>query len=236
MGLFDTPAVINKALKSLNEINLEDFPIDVIRKDEEGLLELSHDFFESPCFFQVTDWVMVQDKPCFKIKFFPRNCNELVNESITIASISLMDYISSWCKNVLEMISFQPMYENPKIDSIRKELQEKLGLSPENAEHLLNEVQKSHALQYLDQVAEILNDLEAAEYDPREIEEIKFDLEKIKRDIVLLRIKTQGELGNGITRLFSKVKVSKGGTYLLGKAADWGIGKMLDAGSDSFLS
>ncbi len=104
---------------------------------------------------------------------------------------------------------------------------EKLGLTAENTDLLIDDIQKKHAYQFCDNISDILDELNDKDYDQNKIQEIKFDLDKIKRDIESLKIQTQGDLKSGIARIWAKIKLADIGKYILDKTVDGTVGKLI---------
>lgn len=229
MGLFDTPVIVNENLLKLKNKVLSDFKIDVKIETDDNIFHVTHDYFDSPCYFKVTSWMVTSDKKIyFKAEWYPENDNitQVVKKNILISNLDFV--LDDWQSSIVKMLNFETLYTDLSLENLKRELVLKLGLTEENADKLLDETQKLHANQYCDQICDILDDLEGKEYDVDKIREIKFDLEKIKRDIESLKIKTAGELANGIVKAWSKIKLAKISEYVVGKIGDGMAGKLID--------
>lgn len=228
MGIFDTPAIVNENILALKNKNHTDFILDVIFVDDDNIFHIKHDYFDSPCYFKIALWKLnPKGIPVFLIEYYPESANNLIISKKEIIAGSSETFINGWQKTVARMLNYEVLYCDPKLESLRAEICEKLGLSEDNADQIIDEVQKKHAAQYCDQISDILDDLDSKDFDDAKIREIKFDIEKIKRDIESLKIKTKGDLADGITRVWSKIKLAKIGSYLLDKGADGIAGKFI---------
>ncbi len=228
MGLFDTPYSVNSQLLRLKKLTQESFTIDVTFINDENLFSVYHDYFDSPCFFSIIDWYQNEDSPPrFDIEFFPKDQNDLSDEYTDIACDNVFERLQAWANHVALIMQAEILYIDPELDSIQKQFMEQFGLNEENASKLLDDLQKKQAVQYCDSLLDILEELKGKKYDNSKINEIKFDLDKIKRKIESLEVKTQKELALNITRVFGKIKLAKIGTYILDKTTDAVTGKLI---------
>ena len=221
MGLFNTPYSINSKLLVFRSLSYEDFDSEVQFMDDESLFHVSHDYFDSPCFFKIVGWIPNDPNvPLFEVQKFPRNYNDLEESEHQVRADEIENWLNTWDNHVKKIMEAEVLYLDPELDNLREELMLKLGITEESAEKILNETQKAHAYQFCDQISDILDDLESNKYDETKIREIKFDLEKIKRDIENLKIKTNKDLMMGVASAWGKVKLAKVGKYILDKASD----------------
>jgi hypothetical protein len=228
MGIFDTPAIVNESILKLRSKPIDQYRIHVNIENDENLFHVTHDYFDSPCYFRVISWIMdPKGNPVFNVECFPHDSNNLKTRSLNIPAANVDKLLYNWEIFVDQLISYEELYIDPSLNTLRKELMLKLGLTEENADQILDETQKNHACQFCDQIVDILNELNDKDYDSIKIREIKFDLEKIKRDIENLRIKTNKELMTGIANAWGKVNLAKVGKYILDKAADGVAGKLI---------
>lgn len=183
MGIFDTPAVVNASILKLKSKPLDQYRIHVNIENDGNLFHITHDYFDSPCYFKVVSWIMdPKGNPVFAAEWFPQDSNNLKTVSRNIPAANIDKVLNSWEAFVGQLISYEGLYIDPSLDTLRKELMLKLGLTEENADKILDETQKKHASQFCDQIVDILDELNDKDYDSVKIKEIKFDLEKIKRD------------------------------------------------------
>lgn len=229
MGLFDTPAVVHSRIQELKKLDHDYFPFDVIFYDEVDIFKVSHDYFGSPFYFHVSSWKTNElNHPFFRVEYFPTNSNILTLWKNDIKAGDVLKTLSNWISQVKNMLQFEYLYSDPDLESIRDDLRLKLGLTEENADQLINEVQKKHAKQFCDQIIEILHELDGESYDTEKLKEIVFDLEKIKRDIDSLTIHTEGELSNGIINVWGRIKKSKLVKFIMGEVAEGAGGKLIE--------
>lgn len=229
MGLFDTPAIVNANILKLRSKPIEQYFIDVNIVNDGNIFHITHDYFDSHCFFKVITWNMDSlGLPIFAVEFFPENSNTLQTANQNIHAENLDKSLLLWEKHVAQLISYEDLYIEPELNKLKKELMLKLGLTEENADKILDDTQKNQACQFCDQIVDILNELNEKDYDSKKIQEIKFDLEKIKRDIDNLRIKTNQDLMTGIAKTWGKIRLAKVGQFILDKATDGLAGKLMN--------
>jgi len=234
MGIFDTPAIINTTLLKLKNKSFDKYLIDIRLENDENLFHIKHDYFESPCFFKITTWdTAISGTPILTTEFFPENSNSLKSVAELIHTANIEEIILSWEESISKMLSNESLYTNPELIDIKKELMLTLGLTNENAEKILDETQKKHAFQFCDHINDILDDLEENKYDENKITEIRFDIEKIKRDIENLKIKTTKDLITGVATTWSKIKLAKIGQYLIDKTTGAMASKLIGVAIDN---
>ncbi len=93
MGLFSTPVVVSENILQLKKITHSDFNFDVKFIDDDNIMNIRHDYYESPCYFKVVSW-KVDEKgiPIFQLEYFPKSPNTLARAIIN-APIPIVDYL-----------------------------------------------------------------------------------------------------------------------------------------------
>lgn len=227
MGLFDTPYIVNEKLLELKKLTSNDFSVDINILNKE-LFCVEHDYFQSPCYFTIISWDRTPEgNTIFNVKKFPEHQNNLNEVQTSFLAKNIIEALMSWDNHVSLIMQAESLYEAPDLNKMQQQFIDSFGLTEENANELLDDIQKKHATQYCDFVSEILSNLEEKDYDEEKIQEIQFDLDKIKRKINSLKIKTQGDLARQMARVFSKIKLVNVGKFIADKTTDGVAGKFI---------